>query len=100
MPVKRSSAKSLSSKAIPSSTSSSATGADIRHGGTRAFYAEGPDYIQMPPFETFIDAQSHAATLLHELTHWTKHPTRLARDLGRSRFGDAGYAKEELVALS
>lgn len=76
----------------------SATGADTRHGGTRAFYAETPDYIQMPPFETFIDAESHAATMLHELTHWTKHPSRLARDLGRSRLGDAGYAKEELVA--
>ena len=23
-----------------------ATGADIRHGGTRAFYAEGPDYVR------------------------------------------------------
>jgi antirestriction protein ArdC len=28
------------------------TGADIRTGGTRAYYAEGPDYVQMPPFET------------------------------------------------
>jgi antirestriction protein ArdC len=75
-----------------------ATGADIRHGGTRAFYAEGPDYIQMPPFETFTDAESHAATVLHELTHWTKHDKRMARDFGRVRFGDEGYAKEELVA--
>jgi antirestriction protein ArdC len=75
-----------------------ATGADIRHGGTRAFYAEGPDYVQMPPFETFRDTESHAATLAHELTHWTKHETRLARDLGRVRHGDEGYAKEELVA--
>jgi antirestriction protein ArdC len=30
--------------------------------------------------------------------HWTHHPTRLDRDLGRKRFGDAGYAMEELVA--
>ena len=75
-----------------------ATGADIRHGGTRAFYAEGPDYVQMPPFETFRDAESHAATLAHELTHWTKHDQRLARDFGRQRPGDEGYAKEELVA--
>jgi antirestriction protein ArdC len=22
-----------------------ATGADVRHGGTRAYYAEGPDYV-------------------------------------------------------
>ena len=75
-----------------------ATGADIRHGGTRAYYAEGPDYVQMPPFETFSDAESHAATLAHELTHWTKHAKRLARDIGRVHYGDEGYAKEELVA--
>jgi antirestriction protein ArdC len=75
-----------------------ATGAVVRHGGTRAFYAEGPDHVQMPPFETFRDAESYAATLAHELTHWTKHEKRLARNLGRVRFGDEGYAKEELVA--
>jgi antirestriction protein ArdC len=75
-----------------------ATGADIRHGGTRAFYAPGPDYVQMPPFETFRDAESHAATLAHELTHWTKHDKRLAREFGRVKWGDEGYAKEELVA--
>jgi antirestriction protein ArdC len=75
-----------------------ATGIEIRHGGTRAYYAEGPDYVQMPPFETFEDAESHAATLAHELIHSTKHSKRLARDLGRVKWGDEGYAREELVA--
>ena len=75
-----------------------ATRAEIRHGGTRAYYAEGSDHVQMPPFETFRDAESYAATLAHELTHWTKHDKRLARDMGRIRWGDEGYAKEELVA--
>lgn len=75
-----------------------ATGADIRHGGTRAFYAHQLDYVQMPPFETFRDAESYAATLAHELTHWTKHETRLDRDMGRVKWGDPGYAREELVA--
>ncbi|HEY0833852.1 MAG TPA: zincin-like metallopeptidase domain-containing protein [Azospirillum sp.] len=75
-----------------------ATGADIRTGGARAFYAIGPDHIQMPPFEAFRDAESHAATLAHELVHWTRHPSRLDRDLGRKRWGDEGYAVEELVA--
>ncbi len=75
-----------------------ATHADIRHGGTRAYYAPAPDYVQMPPFETFRDAESYAATLAHELTHWTKHDSRLARDFGRMRHGDEGYAREELVA--
>jgi antirestriction protein ArdC len=74
------------------------THADVRTGGTRAFYALEPDYVRMPPFECFRDAESHAATLAHELTHWTRHPSRLDRDLGRKRFGDAGYAMEELVA--
>ncbi len=33
-----------------------------------------------------------------EMTHWTRHESRLDRDLGRKRFADAGYAMEELVA--
>lgn len=45
------------------------TNADIRHGGSRAFYAIGDDHIQMPPFEAFRDAESYAATLAHEATH-------------------------------
>ena len=32
------------------------------------------------------------------MTHFTRHPSRLDRDFGRKRFGDAGYAMEELVA--
>jgi antirestriction protein ArdC len=74
------------------------TGADIRHGGDQAYYAPGPDYVQMPPFEPFRDAESYCATLAHEMTHWTKHPSRLNRDFGRMKFGDEGYAREELVA--
>jgi antirestriction protein ArdC len=74
------------------------TGADIRHGGNQAYYAPGPDYVQMPPFGSFTDAESYSATLAHEMTHWTKHPSRLERDFGRSKFGDEGYAREELVA--
>lgn len=75
-----------------------ATGALIRHGGDRAFYAPGPDVIQMPAFEVFRDAQSYYATLAHEATHWTSHKTRLDRSFNQKRFGDEGYAREELVA--
>ncbi|MCQ0987222.1 ArdC family protein [Jiella marina] len=75
-----------------------ATCADIRHGGSSAHYCGGTDHIQMPPFEAFRDAESYYATLAHEATHWTKHKDRLDRDLGRKRWGDAGYAAEELVA--
>jgi antirestriction protein ArdC len=75
-----------------------ATGARIGHGGNQAYYTIGADRIQMPPFESFRDAESYYATLAHETTHWTRHPSRLDRDFGRQRFGDEGYAQEELVA--
>lgn len=73
-------------------------GSDIRHGGTRAYYTQEADYIRMPPLEAFTDSQSYYATLAHEQTHWTKHPSRLAREFGRKKWGDEGYAEEELVA--
>ena len=75
-----------------------ATGAEIRHGGGSACYIPSRDLIRMPDFETFRDAESYYATLAHECTHWTRHETRLSRDFGRKQFGDAGYAREELVA--
>lgn len=74
------------------------TGADIRHGGGLAFYSPAGDFVQMPPFERFHEAEGYYATLAHELTHWTRHPSRLDRDFGRQRWGDEGYAMEELVA--
>ncbi|GAB5407247.1 MAG: zincin-like metallopeptidase domain-containing protein [Aureliella sp.] len=76
----------------------SATGATIKHGGNRACYSMASDHICMPDLQTFTDAESYSAILAHEVTHWTRHPSRLARDLGRKRWGDEGYAMEELVA--
>ncbi len=75
-----------------------ATGATIYHGGNAAFYAPARDVVQLPPFEAFKDKESYYATALHELTHWTKHKDRLERDFSAKRFGDTGYAREELVA--
>jgi antirestriction protein ArdC len=75
-----------------------ATGADIRHGGNSAHYSGGTDHVQMPAFEAFREPEAYYATLAHELTHWTKHPKRLDRDFGRKKWGDEGYAREELVA--
>jgi antirestriction protein ArdC len=75
-----------------------ALGATIRHSGDRAFYSIAADAIQMPPFESFQDADSYYATLAHECTHWTGSKTRLDRDFGGHRFGSEGYAVEELVA--
>lgn len=73
-----------------------AAGADVRYGGTRAYYSPAGDYIGMPPRDAFRDAESHVATLAHEFVHWTGHASRLARDFSAQR-GDA-YALEELVA--
>lgn len=72
--------------------------ADIRHGGNQAYYMVGEDRVRMPPFESFADPEAYYATLAHECTHWTRHPSRLDRDFGRKRWGDEGYAREELVA--
>lgn len=73
-------------------------GADVRHGGVRAFYSPSQDYIQMPDFEAFHDSVAYYATRAHETVHWTKHEARLNREFGRKRWGDEGYAMEELVA--
>jgi antirestriction protein ArdC len=75
-----------------------ATKATIRSGGIRAFYSVTDDHVQLPPLECFRDSESYYATLLHELTHWTRHASRLNREFGRKRWGDEGYAAEELVA--
>ena len=71
-------------------------GIEIRYGGQRAYYAPGPDRIQMPPFETFDSSQTFFSTLLHEHTHATGHRTRL--DRLRGRIDDKARAREELVA--
>lgn len=73
------------------------SGADIRHGGSKAFYTSDRDYIQLPPRATFTQAAGYYATTLHELVHWTGHRSRLDRQLGR-RFGGEAYAAEELIA--
>ncbi|WP_198534299.1 ArdC family protein [Aquidulcibacter paucihalophilus] len=70
----------------------------LRHGGNRAFYSKAADYIQMPLREAFRDGTQYWATLAHETAHASRHETRLNRDFGQTRFGDAGYALEELVA--
>jgi antirestriction protein ArdC len=74
-----------------------ATGATIQRCGNHAFYAPAIDVIRLPALEAFKDRESYAATKAHELTHWTSHPTRLDRVLGK-RFGDQAYAAEELIA--
>jgi antirestriction protein ArdC len=74
-----------------------ATGADFRMGGDRAFYVPAADYIQVPPQPAFHDQINYYRTCFHELTHWTGHPTRLNREQSGGH-GSALYAREELVA--
>ncbi|PWE53778.1 antirestriction protein ArdC [Metarhizobium album] len=75
-----------------------ATGATIRHGGTAAYYAPGPDVIQMPPIEAFRDVESYYATLGHEEIHWAGAAHRLNRDLSRYAKDRSERAREELIA--
>ena len=75
-----------------------ASGADIRHDqGDRAFYRPATDRIHLPNRDSFKSADTYYATALHEMGHWTGHPSRLDRDLAHP-FGSVGYAKEELRA--
>jgi antirestriction protein ArdC len=69
----------------------------IKFGGNRAFYTRDSDYIQVPDRAQFKSSEDYYATLLHEITHWTGHASRLNREFGK-RFGDQAYAFEELVA--
>ena len=77
------------------------SGAKIAHDqADRAFYSRAQDSIHLPPKDAFKDAAAYYGTALHELAHWTGHPSRLDRvTLKESyRFGDVNYAKEELRA--
>jgi antirestriction protein ArdC len=72
-------------------------GAIVKHGGDKAFYSPGGDYIAMPSATAFRNADNYAATLAHELVHWSAHSKRCNRDLN-GRFGSASYVAEELIA--
>jgi antirestriction protein ArdC len=77
------------------------SGANIEHDQVdRAFYSRPEDSIHLPRKDSFKDAAGYYGTALHELAHWTGHPSRLDRStLTESyRFGDVNYAKEELRA--
>ena len=78
------------------------TKAIIKQGGNKAFYSPSADFIQMPFKQDFKGCKDQSAkesyynTLLHELSHWTGHKTRLDRSF--KKFGSNAYAFEELIA--
>jgi antirestriction protein ArdC len=69
----------------------------LRHHGDQAYYEPPADRVTMPPAMLFRGYDHYYATLAHELSHWTGHGARLARDL-KHRFGTSAYAAEELIA--
>ena len=77
----------------------------------RAFYYPSADSITLPlkkQFGSKVDKNDKEAvynsgmhfysTALHEMSHSTGIKSRLDRDGSKNKFGDAKYAKEELVA--
>ncbi|MBP8275570.1 MAG: DUF1738 domain-containing protein [Propionivibrio sp.] len=87
-----------------------ATGAEIEHAAVSrvgfgvienaAYYTHGRDKIVVPPRESFKSEGDYYATVLHELSHWTGHHSRLARRAPDEKrpFGSPEYAQEELRA--
>lgn len=73
------------------------TGAEVRFGGSRAYYSPSEDIIQLPQKSSFEQSQYYSV-LAHEISHWTGHESRLNRLEKFSRFGSESYAVEELVA--
>ena len=76
------------------------SGAQIQHGGNRAFYTPATDRIQLPARDQFESADKFLATAFHELSHWTGAESRLNREgiTDGTAFGSERYAREELVA--
>lgn len=72
-------------------------GVTVKFGGNKAAYYRGLDMIKLPAASDFDSPEALFAVFAHELIHSTGHKSRLARTFGE-RFGDADYAKEELVA--
>lgn len=82
-----------------------ATEARILYRNVFAAYQPSNDLITMPDKDNFIGTETSTAleayygTILHELAHWTGHPSRLNRTITtKVRFGSDNYAMEELIA--
>jgi antirestriction protein ArdC len=72
------------------------TTAHVEITGFQPLYNITSDKIEMPEIKYFKTQQGYYAAMLHELSHWTGHTSRL------DRFNDArtkqNYAFEELIA--
>jgi antirestriction protein ArdC len=76
------------------------TGATVNHDNISVnCYYPKRDIISLNPKENFKSKELYCHTLLHELTHWTGHESRLKRDtLENYSQSGAIRSKEELIA--
>ena len=66
---------------------------------TRMSYSILTDVVNMPDQVRFEHPEEYYHILFHELTHSTRHPSRLNRGTGvPNAFGGADYSQEELTA--
>jgi len=63
----------------------------------RNYYSLSKDEIHLTPKHTYDTLSEYYCTALHELSHWTGHPSRLNREQ-KGTFGSQEYAMEELRA--
>ncbi|MEM1396152.1 MAG: zincin-like metallopeptidase domain-containing protein [Pseudomonadota bacterium] len=77
-----------------------AMGVEYQEGGDRACYIPSQDRVHMPEVSKFKASELFYSTLFHELSHATGHKDRCDRTKEKkgSKFGNATYAMEELVA--
>lgn len=63
-----------------------------------AYYNRNTDVIHMTPKETFKSTYDMYSSILHQLAHWTAHPSRLNRKECSVSDKPVDYAREELRA--
>ncbi|HTF18291.1 MAG TPA: zincin-like metallopeptidase domain-containing protein [Chryseolinea sp.] len=69
----------------------------IEHGGDQPSYNKVDDKIKVPHLSNFKSEEEYYATVFHELSHSTGHPSRLNRDMS-GNYGSKQYSFEELIA--
>lgn len=72
--------------------------ADVEYQQGNGYYDHVKDRIRMPIRHEFVDDDCFVFAFLHQHVHWTGHRTRLDRSLECTKFGNAEYAFEELIA--
>ncbi|AYL95332.1 zincin-like metallopeptidase domain-containing protein [Mucilaginibacter celer] len=69
----------------------------IIEGGQEAYYDKIRDAIFVPEKSHFENETKYAQAVIHQLSHWAGHESRLNRPM-EGKFGSMEYAKEEMRA--